>query len=134
MSNDIYCYTDGARGDYCSGIGYSINGEVSVSGCRTLDGTYTSMEAELHALLEGVRVASIRSESRGCIIVYTDCKPLVRKLTGSQREYGDWAEYRKSSQWLLNKFECWEVRYCSREKTECAHNLARKALKEGRNS
>lgn len=128
----IYCYTDGARGDYYSGIGYTLNGEIDVSGCRTLDGTYTSMEAELHALLEGVRVASIESGSREAIIVYTDCNPLVRKLTGAQRETGDWGDYRESAQWLLEKFDLWEVRHCSRQQTQPAHDLARAALKEGR--
>jgi len=132
--SDIYCYIDGARGEYCSGIGYTLNGEVDTSGRRTLDGTYTSMESELHAFLEAVRVASVESESRESITVYTDCEPLVTKLTGSQRETGDWSDYRQSAQWLLNKFDSWEVHHCSRTETERAHELAREALHKGRNS
>jgi ribonuclease HI len=132
--SEIYCYTDGARGDYCSGIGYEIGGEVNHSGCRTLDGTYTSMEAELHALLEAVRVASVESDSVEAITVYTDCEPLVTKLTGPQNETGDWGDYRESAHWLLDKFDSWEVRHCSRQRTEKAHDLARVALREGRNS
>lgn len=130
----IYCYTDGARGDYYSGIGYTLNGEIDTSGRRTLDGTYTSMEAELHALLEAVRVAAVESESQEAITVYTDCEPLVTKLTGPQRETDDWGDYRKSAHWLLEKFDSWDVRHCSRRQTEQAHDLARAALQEGRNS
>jgi len=132
--SNIYCYSDGARGDYCSGIGYTVNGLINRSGRRILDGTYTSMEVELHALLEAVRVASVKSELRGSITVYTDCKPLVTKLTGCQRETGDWSEYRKSAHWLLDKFEFWEIRHCPRNQNQQAHDLARAALKEGRNS
>lgn len=90
------------------------------------------METELHALLEGVRVASLHVEDRAAITVHTDCQPLVRKLTGPQTETGDWQTYRQSAHWLLNKFDEWEIRHCSRDETETAHELAREALQAGR--
>ena len=133
-TDKIIIYVDAARDDQIAGLGYVIRGEVSIEGHKYLTGHYTSMEAELHALLEAVRLASIDSEYREYCEVYTDCKPLVTKVCGSQPERDDWAEYRTSAQWLLDKFDSWEVNYTARSHNEQAHELAREALFEGRES
>jgi hypothetical protein len=92
------------------------------------------MEAEFHALVEAVRLASIRSDSREYCEVYTDAKPLVTKICGSESNSGDWADYRASALWLLNKFDDWEVNHTSRRMNGDAHDLAREALFDGRAS
>lgn len=133
-TDKITIHVDAARDDTISGLGYVITGEVSHEGNKFLVGQYTSMEAELHALLEGVRLATVRSNSREMCEVYTDCQPLRTKLCGSQPESGDWHEYRMSAHWLLDKFDSWEVIHTSRSHNEAAHNLAREALEAGRQS
>ena len=133
-NREIYCYTDGACGSLCAGIGYSLHGEVERRGNRVIHKDITSMEAELYALLEGVRMASIESEYRQTIIVYTDCKPLRNKVCAIENGRDDWEEYRQSARWLLEKFDTWKVYHCHRSETEKAHNLARRALTQGRNS
>jgi len=130
--SDIDCWIDGSCGTLCSGIGYEITGDVEASGYRIIDDNITSMEAELHALLEAVRIASQESDDGSSITVYTDCRPLKRKVTASYEERVDWNEYRKSAQWLLNKFESWNVVHCSRTRTKQAHDLARLGLQKGR--
>lgn len=90
------------------------------------------MEAEFYALAEGLRVASIHSESRESCEAYVDVKPLVSKIDGSQRCVDKWEDYRASSLWLLNKFDDWELHHCPREHNEDAHELARTALFRGR--
>jgi len=132
--SNICIYVDAARDDQISGLGYTIRGEISVNGHKFLTGHYTSMEAEFHALVEAVRVASIESDERDYCEVYTDCRPLVSKLCGSDEVYDEWDDYRTSANWLLNKFDSWDMYYTSRGNNQDAHNLARKALKEGRES
>lgn len=133
-TDEISIYVDAARDDQIAGLGYVISGEVSLEGYKYLTGHYTSMEAELHALLEAVRLASIESEYREYCEVNTDCKPLVTKVCGSQPERDDWDQYRTSARWLLNKFDSWEVTHTSRTNNEKAHDLARNGLFEGRDS
>lgn len=130
----VYCYTDGACGDYCAGIGYTIGGAISVTGNRTIDENITSMEAELHAVLEAVRVATVECEDCEMITVYTDAKPLIEKIDGSRNSSQKWEEYRQSFIWLSNKFDSFEIKYVRRENNKDAHRLARKALKRGRNN
>jgi ribonuclease HI len=130
--NPVYIYVDAARDDEVSGIGYSISGEFSTYGKKFMVGNYTSMEAEFHALVEAVRVASMESSHREYCEVHTDAQPLTTKLCGSQDESGDWSDYRESAHWLLDKFDSWDVVYTSRSSNETAHGLARKALFNGR--
>ena len=132
--SEIICRTDGACGTFCAGIGYHITGEVEASGHRVVDENITSMESELFALLEALRVASLESSDRKRIVIYTDCRPLKRKICGNPNERDDWESYRQSALWLLEKFESWDIFHCSRETTHEAHELARVALTEGRNS
>lgn len=132
MSSDITIFVDAARDDEVTGLGYVITGEVSHSGRKYMCGHYTSMEAELHSLLEAVRIASMESEEREYCEVYTDCRPLVRKVRGSEPSRNEWTEYRKSALWLLNKFEAWDVTYKPRSSNEEAHEIARNALAAGR--
>lgn len=131
-TSKIVVYVDAARGDQCSGLGYTISGEKHLSGNKVMMGTYTSMEAEYHALTEALRVASIKSESRECVEAYTDCKPLVDKMRVPDANSQDWYDRRQGCHRLLNKFDEWELECISRSRNEDAHELAREALFEGR--
>jgi ribonuclease HI len=131
-TDEITIYVDAARDDQIAGLGYVVRGEVSLSGQKYLEGHYTSMEAELHALLEAVRLASLESEHREYCEVYTDCKPLRDKIYSEKQDREDWEEYRQSAHWLLNKFDSWDVNYAPRSSNGEAHDLARQALFEGR--
>lgn len=95
-------------------------------------GTYTSMEAEYHALTEALRVASIESESRECVEAYVDVKPLTTKMRVPDGNSEDWRERRKGFHWLANKFDEWELEHVPRRNNEQADRLAREALMEGR--
>ncbi len=132
--SEIILHVDAARGDCVSGVGYVLQGEVSHSGRRPFYGTYTSMEAEFYALVEGLRVASVRSDSREYCEAYSDCRPLVDKMCGSEQCRDDWRDYYDSCHWLLGKFDGWELNNCDRSHNEDAHELAREALHKGRKS
>lgn len=92
------------------------------------------MEAEFLGLVEGLRIASVRSQSRECCEAYVDVKPLRDKLRGNERRCGDWRDYYESYEWLSSKFDSCEVYYVNREQNTDAHTLARNALKRGRKS
>lgn len=92
------------------------------------------MEAEFLALVEALRVASVHSESRTYCEVYSDCNPLIDKMRGDEVCRDDWRDYYDSCQWLLGKFDDWELNHCDRRHNEDAHELARQALHEGRQS
>jgi hypothetical protein len=92
------------------------------------------MEAELYALLEAVRVAEREAGSDKSIAIYTDCRPLKRKLCASNERRDDWHTYQQSAHWLLDKFDSWEVRHCSRDKTHTAHDLAKDAFHEAQST
>lgn len=125
-------YVDAARGEFVSGVGYVLEGEVNASGRRVLDDTYTSMEAEFLALSEGLRIASQRSQSNEYCEAYSDCRPLVDKMRGDERRSDEWDEYHATFEWLSGKFDEFELNHCSREDNEDAHQLAREALFAGR--
>lgn len=130
----ITIYSDAARDDAISGLGYVIEGEVTIEGKRFLTGHYTSMEAEYHALTEALRVASINSEDREYVEAYTDCQPLVTKMRVPDGNSEDWYDRRRGCHRLLRKFDDWSLEYTSRSANEDAHRLAREALFEGRES
>jgi len=125
-------HTDAARGERVSGLGYTIDGDVSLDGNKYMVGTFTSMEAELHALLEGVRLATQHSGSRRECEVYIDVKPLKHKICGTDEIREDWRQYQQSARWLLDKYDSWTIEHCSRSHNTAAHDLAREALFEGR--
>ncbi len=131
-TDKITIYTDASRDDQCSGLGYVISGEVTMADNKILMGTYTSMEAEYHALVEALRVASINSSERRCVSLYVDVKPLTTKMRYPDEKSQDWRDRRKGFHWLANKFDEWELEYVSRTMNEDAHDLARQALFEGR--
>lgn len=90
------------------------------------------MEAEYHALTEGLRVASLESDSRTKVEAYSDCEPLLEKMRVPDDD-ADWYDRRRGCHWLLNKFDEWELECVHRSRNEDAHELAREALFEGRN-
>lgn len=128
----VCIYADASSGQFVSGVGYVISGEVEYSGNRIFYEQLTSMEAEFLAVVEGLRIAANRVESREYCEAYSDAKPLTKKLNGSQECSGEWRERRESARWLLDKFDSWNVYYCPRECNEDAHQLARAALLRGR--
>lgn len=115
-----------------SGIGYIIEGDIDVADNRTIYGSYTSMEVEFYALVEALRIASQRFESDTRAIAYTDAKPLRDKMCDDERHRDEWQTYYDSCHWLLGKFAEWEIRYVPRGGNADAHELARRALHEGR--
>ena len=131
-SDTTIIHVDASRDDHTAGLGYTISGDVEIDGQKYMDGHYTSMEAEFHALVEAVRIASQQSEHREYCKVYTDCEPLKRKICGGREERSDWEQYRQSALWLLDKFDSWEITHTPRGNNEDAHDLARKALRHGR--
>lgn len=128
----VKVHVDASRGEFVSGIGYVLEGEVHESGTHILNENVTSMEAEFFALVEGIRIASLRVESREYCEVYSDAKPLVSKMRGDERHSGDWQDYYNSFHWLIGKFDSWDIEYVPREHNEDAHQLAREALFKGR--
>jgi len=134
MSADIVCYTDGSCGTFCAGIGYDIRGDVEQTGSRSITDNITSMEAELYALLEAVRVAEREADSGKSIAIYTDCRPLKRKLCASNEDRDDWHTYQQGAHWLLDKFDSWQVIHCSRDQTSMAHDLAKDAFHEAQST
>lgn len=133
-SDKCVVYVDAARDDTVAGLGYTIQGEVELEGRKFLEGHYTSMEAEFHALVEALRVASVESECRRECEAYTDVKPLVTKMRYADEDSTEWRERRESFHWLAGKFDSYELEWCGRENNERAHELAREALDEGRES
>jgi ribonuclease HI len=134
VANSSTCviYVDAARDDSVTGIGYTISGEVNYEGKKYMKGHYTSMEAEFHALIEAVRIASIKSDNREKCEIHTDVKPLIHKMRTPDETSKEWREYRASFQWLISKFDSYRLGWCGRENNKSAHKLARAALDNGR--
>jgi ribonuclease HI len=109
-----------------------MEGSVSHSDSKFFEGEYTSMEAEFLAIVEALRVASVNFSTETSVTLYSDAKPLVRKMRGNEKCSDDWREYRESYEWLSSKFDDTEIRYCQRSDNEDAHQLARRGLETGR--
>lgn len=131
-SEIVVVYSDAARGDHVSGLGYVIEGEVSIEGCKFIVGDYTSMEAEYHALMEALRVAAAESSSMTKVEAYVDVEPLVTKMRVPDGYSQDWFDRRAGCHRMLNKFDDWKLECISRKHNGDAHDLARCALFEGR--
>ncbi len=124
-------YTDTARDDDIVAMGWVIvldNGE-QIEGSRYLIGSYTSMEGEYFALLDGLRFA--KQYGRGDIEVYTDCKPLITKIRSPDKS-DLWYDRREGAHRLLDKFDSWEINWTPRRNNETADRLAYEALERGR--
>ena len=128
----ITLHVDASRGEFCSGIGYVMTGSVEHEGCKTLEETMTSMEAEYYALVEGLRLAAMLSEDCEGIDAYVDVKPLVTKMRRPDGKSEVWRTRRRGCHWLLNKFDSWELSWQPRSKNGKAHDLAQTALDDGR--
>jgi len=123
-------YTDAARDDDITGIGWKIVlADNTVEGNRYLCGTYTSMQAEYFALLDGIRHAKRYGTDE--IEVFCDCKPLVKKMRVPDTDKG-WYDRRRGCLRLLNIFDAWELEWMPRAENSTADRLAFEALEEGR--
>lgn len=123
-------YTDASRGEEIIGLGWNIvHDGVSIEQNRYMTGTYTSMQAEYFALLDGLRYA--RREQTGNVTVICDCEPLVQKMRVPDSDK-DWYDRRQGCHRLLNKFDSWELKWKSRKYNDVADRLAYEALQKGR--
>lgn len=113
------------------GIGWKIissDGE-EIEGNRYLRGSYSSMEAEYIALIEGLRVAKQFDDDS--IELLCDCRPLLKKMR-SPDEDDDWRKRRRGCQRLLKKFKHHEIEWTPRSRNAEADRLAYEALEKGR--
>jgi ribonuclease HI len=123
-------YTDAARDDEVAGMGWVIvTDDGQREGSRYMLGTYTSMEVEYFALLDGLRHARRYGNT---VEVYSDCQPLVEKMRVPDGNSQDWYDRRRGCHRLLNKFEDWELDWTPRSANADADRLAYEALEEGR--
>lgn len=125
-------YVDAARDDDIAAMGWVIilsNGE-KITGKRYINDTHTSMEAEYFALLDGLRYA--HRESNEEVTVFTDCKPLVKKMRVPDGHSDTWYKRRQGCHRMLGKFEDWELEWTPRASNSKADRLAYEALEEGR--
>lgn len=134
MQDGLTVYTDAARDDTVTGIAYVISGEVNLEGCRSMEGNYTSMDAEYHALMEGLRVASQASRSNTGVTAYVDVKPLISKMQTPDEKSELWRERRIGFNRMVGKFDEHDLEWIPREQNRRADELAREALFEGRQS
>lgn len=124
-------YTDAARDDDIAAMGWILilgDGE-EIKDNRYMLGTYTSMQAEYFALLDGLRMA--KRYNRDHVEVFTDCRPLIEKMRVPDDDT-DWYERRQGAHRLLNKFDSWELEWTPRTSNTGADRLAYEALEEGR--
>lgn len=90
-------------------------------GFDSLTGQYTTMEAELLALIRGVKEA-IQMEGSNHIRLRSDCKPLVEKVKNN-RPLCD-GQYMEALQKLLERVDKFDLQWVSREKNSCADRQA----------
>lgn len=125
-------YTDAARDDDIAAMGWEIvlaDGTIHKDS-RYIVGTYTSMEAEYYALLDGLRYARYHDETY--IEVLCDCQPLVEKMRFPDGNDQDWYDRRRGCHRLLNKFDDWSLDWTPRSSNTTADRLAYEALERGR--
>jgi len=125
-------YTDAARDDDIAAMGWEIvlaDGTVHKDN-RYMYGSYTSMEAEYYALLDGLRYAQYHDEA--IVNVYCDCEPLIQKMRFPDSECQDWYDRRRGCHRLLNKFDDWSLEWTPRSGNTTADRLAYEALERGR--
>jgi ribonuclease HI len=127
----LQIYTDAARDRQAIGTGWHIyvNGK-NVDGSRYIIGEYSSMEAEYFALLDGLRLA--RREHTGKVEVFSDCKPLLKKMREPDEYSQDWRDRRNGCIRLLEKFDSWNLEWTPRKSNDVADRLAFEALERAR--
>lgn len=124
-------YTDGARDENVIGLGWVLDWDEGwVRDNRYMIGTFTSMEAEYYALLDGLRHAYYQTNEP--IVVYIDCEPIIDKMRIPDAYSNTWYDRRQGCHRLLNKFEDWEMEWIPRAKNTNANRMAYEALEAGR--
>lgn len=126
-------HTDASHDEDVIGIAYIIEDDIEdihVEGKQYIEGDYTSMEAEYHALMFGIHAASWYGGDT--LVVCTDCQPLVDKMYYPDANSQKWYDMRSECHALLNTFDCWEMNHIPRSHNERADRLAKEALWFGR--
>lgn len=123
-------FSDASCGDEVIGFGYviQINGE-RYSSSGYLEGDYTSMESEYLAMMKALRAASFLKTEDDFLMLYTDCDPLIDKMSqwnGSKK----WNDRRKKFLSETEEFEC-NIRWLPRNHNTEAHELAHSGLRKG---
>lgn len=119
-------YTDASSRGSVVGVGYVIKGNSVNAGETSFEGNYSSMDGEILAILEGLRILSQYYD--GHVEIHTDCDEAARKLTSKQ--VGKWKEYQESFEWLVSKFESYELKTIDRSNNTRADRRAKEALWE----
>ena len=117
-------YTDASRRGSVVGIGYVIKLDRVYDGNKSFEGNHSSMDGEILAILEGLRIASQYHD--GHVEIHTDCDEAARKLTSKQA--GKWKEYQNSFEWLINKFDSYELKTIDRADNTHADRKAKEAM------
>jgi ribonuclease HI len=117
-----------------SGTGFTLekkNGRDTFrEGWQTAPNADTSMETEAAAALAGVREALKFGPSY--IILYSDCKPLVRILDSENEPGDDRAPVYKRTREMLSTVEFTTITHIPRDRNERAHDLAHRGLREAK--
>ena len=100
-------------------------------GNRYLVGSYSSMEAEYYALLDGLRYSKRFGDE---VTVFTDCEPLVRKMRHDTNGDDVWHDRQRGCHRLLDKFDWWQLEWIPRGQNESANTQATIGLRHGRRS
>ena len=103
--------------------GYLQTGRIT--GHDTLDGSYTSMEAEMVALVRGFKEA-LRLGEREVIKLVTDCQPLVKKIKNHSPVFD--GSYVETVHFLSEVIDYWDLKWVSRKHNEAADRQAHVAL------
>jgi len=103
--------------------GYLQTGKIT--GHDTLSGKYTSMEAEMVALVRGFKEA-LRLGERESIKMFTDCQPLVQKIRNHTPVLD--GSYVETVHFFSQIVDHWDVKWLSREQNEVADRQAHVAL------
>jgi ribonuclease HI len=118
-----------------AGIGWEIVEKESVNspadetlatGHDVLTADVTSMQAEFLALMRGLKEA-LRLGERERVELYTDCQPLVGKIT-NHIPLTETGHYIDAFHSLLDHVENWDVSWVSREKNTVADREAHVGL------
>jgi len=129
----VIIHSDGSyrQEDDLSGTGYTLEtnaGDKFREDWQIAPNAETSMETEAAAALAAVREAKKFDPSH--IILYSDCKPMVRILDSANEPGADRDAVYTRIRELLSTVEFTNITHIPRERNERAHDLAHRGLRE----